>query len=314
MQDLQEGQQGQVRFFLPDPKVFSEHKDIKDVINPGRTTVFNKARVFLFDRAEYPKEGGILRYFKGCLYPDNHFPFQQAGYANEHVKKMLLSYMKFFSGNKPMAFFAVWNKKSLEKTLRAIIEQGDHYFAQVYYLAEYPRYYSKPCKELKKFSDGFFTSLGMPQDAVDGMARIIMTVFEHDNAYLCRLQDMAGETDIKILSRNFGMEISRLMSLFVDREPATHNKEKIGRFSKLISLAWHIPKFKRAIRSGLHAMDWNNLCFNDAEYYHTMLRSDYHVGGKKFVEEDKKSGRLFDFLALHEKVGVPEPMMIEIQK
>ncbi len=311
----QAGQQGQVRFFLPKPEVFSDApKDMKDVINPGRTTVFNKARVFLFDHAEYPPEGGIYRYFKGCLHPDNHFPFQQAGYANEHVKKMLLSYMKFFAGNKTMAFFAIWTKKSLEKTLRAIIEQGDHYFAQVYYREEYPRYYSKPCKELKKFSDAFFTSLGMPQDIVDGMARIIMTVFEHDNAYLCRLQDMAEVAfEFKLVS-DFPRELKRIMKIFMEREPAVHNHEKIGRFIKLASVMWHVPKFKRALRAGIKAMDWDNLRFDVAEYYHAMLRSDYYVRGQHFVNPDGKTGRLFEFMQAHKDAGVPEPLMIEIQK
>jgi hypothetical protein len=312
---LQEGQQGQVRFFIPDPKVFSDQpKDVKDVINPGRTTVFNKARVFLFDHAEYPPEGGIYRYFKGCLYPDNHFPFQQAGYANEHVKKMLLSYMKFFAGNKPMAFFAVWTKKSLENTLRSIIAQGDHYFAQTYYRGEYPRYYSKPCKELKKFSDAFFTSLGMPQDIVDGMSRIIMTVFEHDNAYMCRLQDMAGEVNYRNLINTFPSEVKRIMGIFIERDPAVNNHEKIGRFVNLISIAWKVPKFKRAIKMGLSVMDWQKLCFDNAEYYHAMLRSDYYVRGQHFVNPDGRTGRLFEFLQMHKDAGVPEPMMMEIQK
>jgi len=304
----QEGDQGKVRYHLPDPKVFVDQKDMRDVVMPERQTVFNGARVFIFDHAEYPESGGIERHFVGCLHPDNHFPFPQAGFANEHVKKNLRGLMKMFDGNKLMALSAVWTKKALENTLRPVIEQADHAFAQVYYMGEYPRYYSKPAKELKKFSDAFFTALGMPEDIVFGMGRLIMTVFEHDNAYMCRLQDLAMEAIVSSLLKDFPVEVARLMKIFAERDPVSANVEKFQRFEKMLALCWRFPRFKKALRAGIVAVDWENLGMSEAEYYHHSMRSDYAVWGIPFPQ------RLQSFIAWHKKLGKPEPLMMEIQK
>jgi hypothetical protein len=268
-------------------------------------TILGETRVFAFERAEYPDEGGIYKYYHGCLYPEKGIPFPQAIYACNLSKRFLIETIKLFSHSKLLMVAGMF---SLEGIIKSVNDAAEKNLSPFYYNGQYPRYYAKPCKEVKNFLEMFLTTLGVSKLESERFAKNLITLIEQDNAYKYRIQDLAGATSIEYLLEDFPEELDYIFGIYMkrelpNREPGTEvNPAMSGKLESIIRLAkaaWWIPKFRGAIRNGLKAIKWENLVMDDADKYHTALWIDYNYQGLSF--EDRKAW----FISLHDPKKMP---------
>jgi hypothetical protein len=75
--------------------------------------------------------------------------------------------------------------------------------------------------------------------------------------------------------------------------------DKFGSILHLADVAWILPRFRKAIRKGLSAVNWENLVMDEGDEYHTALWIDYNYQGKSF--EERKAW----FISLHDPKKMP---------
>lgn len=280
-------------------------------------------RYFIYDRTEYPPEGGIFTYYKGQPFPVKGFPFPEAAYANDNVKRITRFLITLFSGKEmilPILMFAIlpWKFK-----FRKIERMVDEYLRIAIWLQNEsylkPERYSAPAKEIGGFVYEFILSLGMDkslhylitegrqsgmkrdrpegadptwvtmkdnlQSIVPALAKTVATIFEYDDAYRYRVEDIASETNKAALVKNPRTEILRLLKIFVEREK-THATIMIERAVKLLSFLLLHPKIKRAFVEAVMTVDFKRLGLDNADRYHVLPRVDYDFTGRS--SEDRK--------------------------
>jgi len=298
------GQQAQIRFVFPRPEVFGQGSQIEDVIMPSNA-VLGETRVFAFERAEYPEEGGIYKYYHGCLYPEKGLPFPQAIYACNLSKRFLIETIKLFAHSKKLMIAGLF---SLEEIIKSINDAAEKNLAPFYYNGEYPRYYAKPCKEIKTFVETFLQALKVSRLQSERFAKNLITLIEQDNAYKYRIQDLAGVTTKEELMGDFIGEMKYIFDVYLSREFPNRPEgtevdknmaDKFGSILHLADVAWILPRFRKAIRKGLSAVNWENLVMDEGDEYHTALWIDYNYQGKSF--EERKAW----FISLHDPKKMP---------
>ncbi len=310
MNDEQSKQQRvEARYVYPDPKVFSVTANLGDVVNPSNASLNRGSAVFVFKEAIYPDEGGIFREYYGTLFPEKGFAVPQAIHACNMSKRYLLGHLRMFAKSKKLMLAALFEMENIIKVYNDACEMNLRPF---YYDAEYPRYYSKPCKEMREFLLAFLMGIGISFYESGRFAKNFMTMIGNDNAYEYRIQDVAGITTKDKLLKDFIGESERIFKEYCKREnPGASDSEKSGMVSKfgsivkIAKIAWLIPKFRNAVKEGIEAVNWDNLVMTDADKYHTLLWIDYNYQGRT-VES-----RRDEFVAMHPEGKLP--MMVGIR-
>lgn len=303
----------EVRMVFPDPKCFSQENDLGAVVRPEQVAV-GSSNVFAFERAEYPQEGGIERYFHGCLYPEKGFQFPQAIYACNMSKRYLVGFINLFGKNKFVLLAGMLKKSFLNDLLKTYNDAADMNLAPFYYNTEYPRYYSKACKEIKNFVEVFLKEIGVDEEIGNHFAKIFITLIDNDNAYRYRIQDVAEVYHfISLVRDDFIKNLDFTLKEYLLREsPHTGGinqamHDKATSLVKIIKLAWHIPRFRKAVVNALKAVNWSNLIMDEADIYFTELWLDYDFRGESFETRKAK------FIARHDSDKLPIMISYKVQ-
>ncbi len=109
----------------------------------------------------------------------------------------------------------------------------------------------------------------------DTVATIIAHIFEYDAAYRDRLMDLASDTTQQRLTRQPLRETRRLLHLWVERENHAYMRRKVRMMILPVTLLLCIPKYRKALRAGVNAMEYDNLLPDVADQYWMGLKKDY---------------------------------------
>jgi hypothetical protein len=191
-----------------------------------------------------------------------------------------------------MRSFVRKDLKFVEKFLVPFNEMADMTMTP-YYLED--QYYCKTAKTVRAFVREVLISLKVRYDIADKTGEILAMIFEFDDAYRYRLQDLMTETTATRLLLDFKGEVQRLLELYAERENADAMKadERTGKYSKfqgfvrVLRMIWWIPRVRKAIKAGLREITFENWQLDEADIYHTLLYADYNVGGKTLEERIK---------------------------
>lgn len=281
-------------------------------------------RYFIYDRSDYPPEGGIYTYYRGQPFPTKGFPFPQAAYANDNLKRITRFLITLISGKEmipSLLMFAIlpwkFKLKKLERMTDEYVRISVWLQNESYLISER---YSHPAKEIGGFLYEFLLAVGMDksmhqitshdgkemgmvrdrdekedpvwvtmkdnhQSYVWSITRAIATIFEYDDAYRYRIEDIASETTKEALMKNPRKEIKRLTEIFMQREK-THATDMIGRISWLLSLLLVHPRIKKAFITAVSKLNLKRLQLDNADRYHVLIRADYDFTGLSL--EDRK--------------------------
>ena len=258
----------------------------------GANTMQAGMRFYIFEKVEMPPEGGIYTYYKGVKFPMKGYPFPEATWLNDTLKRISMFFIMSL-GHKSLAIpllgFAIlpWKRKVriLERILVSYNRLADYLIASCC-LKE--NLYSPVCRELRHAVRFFLMDIGITQNVANSTARAVATMIEYDNAYRYRLGDMASESNQAAIMRYPIREMKYLSGLFMKREvmhPQVREKAKAFRFI-LTALLMH-PRIRRAFRKAISAINFDKMQLDEADRYHTLLRADYDFGGLSFADRRK---------------------------
>lgn len=250
-----------------------------------------KQSMFILDRVEYPEEGGIFAYFQGTPYPAKGFPFPEALYAVNAVKRNTLSQLKSIINKDALNLFVGFALMRKKTKIRFLTRAMDEYavsssrLLDACYVKE--RYWSVFCKEMNRFIVNFLVAFGINELTAKNFAEVLTTIVDYDNAYRFRAEDIFSETSYEQLLAHPADEVARLIKILGEREPAQQNTDKFGLIGKMIRLGMWIPSVRKAFLSALKEMDITKLQYDEADRYHVLLWSDYNFLGKPIEERMK---------------------------
>lgn len=245
-------------------------------------------------RLEHPKEGGMLSYYTDHPFPFKGQPYEEAAEANNIVKKLTLG----------LLMSLVPQRYWLEKILFNYCRLADYTNRRFYLKKEYYKIFGS---ELWNVTYFFFRYLGISSDVSYRLGRVICNLFEWDDAYRYRIQDLLSESS-KENWINPKKEIKRLLILFNQREKLVNAGEvgldiKFRKVIKLTSLLFLIPKFKKAFVFSVKLSDFKKLQFDDTDRYWCNQFQDYDYFGENFVTRIYKFIRFQNIHAFNKKIN-----------
>lgn len=246
----------------------------------------------IYERTEYPAGGGIYVYYRGMKFPKKGFPFPEAVWGNDVVKRISTMTLNILFSKDTLVFMPLflilpWKKKM--KVLHTIISgytRAADWIAKSHFLKI--ERMSNPCRSLYHMTCDFLKRIGLERDLK--LAMHLATMIEYDDAYRYRLEDVFSETSREELLKAPIKETRRLIQIFFSRELVGHVKDKFKMLAWGAPLILLHPRVRRAFKQTLRAMtdeQFDMLKLDNADRYHVLLRGDYNFTGRSFAVRQK---------------------------
>lgn len=244
----------------------------------------------------FPKEGGVLSYHVGDMYPVKAWPFKEAIYAIDSIKRVIINLLKFLISSPtryllvPFALFpASWKRRVIDRAIeefsgytdvvfdrwgRIMVftdDQGNEFGLQG--VIWKPEFYCDMVREFRR--------VAMPM-AGDNIARqkLVETacmILEFDDAYRYRIQDGFGTIDRGAVERDPVKELTRAFTIMQQRGIGTG--EKFGSFIKAIPFLFRLPGVRDAVKTFFAQVDLKKLCLDEIDMYRCLLWGGHRFGG-----------------------------------
>ena len=282
---------------------FFEHEaPIQDRVGERQTTVF------IFTGVDIPKEGGIYRKYKDVLFNMKGFPQPNLIYRVDIVKKYTMAIIENLAQKwvlipLSLAFFypKKLKVKLLSRFIQSYINLANGSLESVYYKENY---YCKFSREIRKSIYVFLTSYGVNSELSENFAKVIATIFEHDDAYRFRVQDILSEITKRELLKNPKQTLEKMIKIFSEREQRVLPKF-ISAFY-LLKYLFLMKSFRQSFRKAVLWTDFKELQFDEGDKYHATIWSTYNFFGKTDEE------RLDMWVEYHEDLTLPEQIEITV--
>ena len=238
---------------------------------------------------------GIFTYYHGVDIPRigvspcyGDFPAAMA--EVDKVKRVLREYLK-----NPFLLLRP------EKTLTAFNGFADKCLNQWYLVSEF---WTPTSYAIWVFLYYFLKGVGVNKGVSNRTAEIVSTLFEYDDAYRYRLNDLMTATTKAAMIHGFFGEVKRLLELNAKREHTSDVNSKFRSIYLTLRFACLIPKVKCAIIKALEAVDWKGWQLTESEIFHTLNWKDYDVQGRSWDERQAWYEEIFK--------GKKKPQQIKI--
>ena len=223
-------------------------------------------------------EDGILQYIDGkndTLIPQRGFPDSDAILACAVSKRLLITLLSM----RPLMLPTI---KNLEKIL------ANYNDVSLKVLNDYIFLYQTPvADEFKKIIYRFLLGIKVKEQIAFETSIIISTLFEYDNAYRFRLQDLFTATTKEYLIKHPYKGILNLLKIQKERDHLGVHK-KFALIKPIATLVLLIPKFRKAYVSALSQSDFSRLQFDDIDEYWVAQRVDYKFFGESQSQLKKR--------------------------
>jgi hypothetical protein len=152
------------------------------------------------------------------------------------------------------------------------------------YLKE--QYYSLFSREVMFLVSEFLQELGISENVAKSTGKIIGTMFEYDDAYRYRVEDIMSETDNFTFRSQPRSELKRLGAIMANRDHEVGHKFQTG--IRLVRFALLSRKVRNAFRSAVFMSEFKNLQLDAADWYHVLHRTGYDYLGLTDEERNVK--------------------------
>ncbi len=251
------------------------------------TTDGKKEQVWIHSTTHFEmmENVGALRHIEGAKYPMKGIPTPDKVQGVNIIKTLLREFVKysplfiFVNKNKLFASFNILTNRILKSTV-------------VEHIAVPHKYLCATSHGVYSIIANFLVNVGVNEEIAENTAYNIAHIFEHDDAWRYRLQDMATECDINAITDNPTKEIKRLLKIYRVRQNMQYNPkfasfltDKIELLIKPLYILFLIPKFKNAFVQTAYFI--KTMEYDDSDWYWVCLRDDYNYGGKTIEERSK---------------------------
>lgn len=220
---------------------------------------------------------GIQTVIEGADFPQKGYAPPEAVWATNIVKRLVLKGVE-----------VVNSLRSFNKIIENFTDIGlkvmSPYFLKYQYLTAFSQ-------EIHDLTTNFLILQGLKSSVVaDNCGKIIAHLFEYDNAYRLRLEDLFSETSKEKLLANPRKEIQRLVELDRQRE----NQHGVMVSNKFKALAWIMsslilmsPKIRQSFKKAIEASKFEKLQLDNVDKYWACHRTDYLFMGMTYEERGK---------------------------
>lgn len=248
---------------------------------PGREGS-GKVRVIAVEngkaKIKYPAEGGIEVYYEGHKYPRKGWVRKEAVDASARVKRLVLVSIKFALRHKWMIPFLWLARKGL---LRAFVDFSDNTLIPHYFK---PQFFCKSAREIYRVGMKFAQT-----EDEEKLVWAVVMIWEFDDAYRYRAQDILGELNKEALRKSPSKEIVRIFNLGVNREnKLDENLNLLPRLDEIMIKKWKVIR-KAAIffKKYLMELDLEKIKLDEGDWYYCLQRPGFNYRGMPYKERRK---------------------------
>lgn len=259
-------------------------------VNPANE-VWQNSVTYIPERAEYIEGVGNFVFYHGVPYPSKTVAPPQAISAVNGVKRLFLSSLRLVTSKQAivpiLSLFLMGRKRRGILLTNALKGFNDTSNMIVSPFRLVDGSYCKLVKELRAFIDELLVSFGVDREVAHETSEYIGMMFEYDNAYRYRIQDVLNEADPDRLVRDFPTEAKRLILLQESREVIGKEYGVTGKFQsgvRALNYLWYVPSLKKALKRAIGFMRFENVQLDASDIYHTLLYNDYNTMGRTLPE------------------------------
>lgn len=213
-------------------------------------------QIITLKEVKLPKEGGILSYYNEYPYPRKGFPISKVVEKVGVVKKVLMSVLYGLTKSKIILGLTILLfRKDLVLAYSELIEKLR---SIIIFHALKPNRYCKSVRELYKAFD--------TEDA--GLRDIVCMIFEFDDAYRYRFQDVIGELDKKNFEKNPILELERLLLLVEYRDNDPRLKTSFRKVRQALFVAFFSKFFREKIINFFSKINPENIKLDEEDLYY----------------------------------------------
>lgn len=220
-------------------------------------------------------EKGIKVHMKGVQFPQKSLPTPEILVAVNTIKRIIISFSSSF-------LIPLSMKRAIKSFNDISWSIMTHYILKDEYMTDCSR-------ELKKLIYNFLINFGINEEDSERCSKIISHIFEYDNAYRLRLQDILSSVPRhKLTSPKEIRKIGKLLHERDDADTRQFENRRVGerflKISKLISYTLYIPKVRRSLKRSLEICNYYNFQMDLEDIYWSYMRKDYNFGGLTYEE------------------------------
>lgn len=233
-------------------------------------------------------EKGLRMHIIGAQFPMKGYATPEVMWTLNVVKKNIIEMLKIitmpvFIPGLILAFVLPGKVKRIQKMLESY-NRSSHSIMNSYILEN--RYQTAMTQEIIWFLSSFLQRIGINELQSTQFAEVFSHIFEYDNAYRYRLQDILSEATEDALVKRPIREIWRLFRVYKTRDHSNMHK-KIGFFAIGAILFMLYPKFRRAFKDSLQECEFEKFQFDKEDLYWVSFRKDYLYQGMEQEERHK---------------------------
>ena len=217
-------------------------------------------------------ENEILVYIKGTPFPIKGMPTIEALAAINTIKRIVLESIKTFK-----VFLLFVNKKQAISSFNRISQSiiSEHIFK---------KNHQQPfTKAISQIIYEVLMNFKIDIDISVKVSETLAHIFEYDNAYRIRIQDLLSETTQERLITRPIKEIQKLKKLNKERDYKYVSKS-VSLIVNLLSVILLIPKYRKLFKQVIKQSNFKDLQFDEADRYWVSLREDYLFFGQSYKE------------------------------
>ncbi len=259
---------------VPPQDIFSVPRKVEGISSTPESVFQEHPYTYEIEHIEI--NNGIYIHYKGIKYPRKGFPFPEAVAEVNKVKRLFMDILKLVT--KPYMLIS-WGLllvlpsrvKSIESILN-IINKCTYPIVSKYLVK--PELMTPLASEFQALLGGTLMNLGISTDISTQFALVVGSIFEYDNAYRYRLQDLFSETNKELLVRFPYLETKRLFILYLTREKIPVVRQKFSRFYRILTIPLLIPSIHSAVIKALYNCDFKRLQYDENDIYWCRIRKD----------------------------------------
>lgn len=245
-------------------------------------------------KIEYPPEGGMFVYYKGHPFPEKLFPFPEAIYCIDPVKRAIVNTLRFFKESRlaqvlaGLSLFLPGRKKMLISYMYLFASFAE---VTVQKIRLKPEGYCRSARNVfkagmavrelfpadgKSFSEDEYTD---NKYMIEVFTHTLCSIWEFDSAYRYRFQDVLSNLDKVAFDKNPVREILRLMDIAMQRESIgklTSNLKGMRMALKFLLLNKTVKKILKTFVANLEPAE---LVLDDGDRYWCYQFGDYEFEG-----------------------------------
>ncbi len=234
--------------------------------------------------------GGMLLWHEGVPFPKKGFPYPEALWAVNIIKRQTMMLVMSFARKEllaPIGIFCLLPYSMKLSYIQNLLDRycwNSDYILSNVYLKE--RYMTPCAKELMKMMDLFLVKIGISSETAHKTAKIFAHLVEYDDAYRYRIEDIFSETSKQELLDRPIHTMRKLIGLIKAREKEVG--DKFIAFGNMAVLALLLPRFRKAFRSAVKHSEFELLQLDEADRYHVLVRTGYDFFGRSIDDRMKE--------------------------